>query len=208
MNLYKQALGGYAQVLKLIGLRLFAPLSSCGLPCWVLSNFGNNSRFPLVYFFFVFNVFIAAQISAKDMTDWKAQISYNYNPSYHAYAYGLVYQPGPEQNHGNLSCWGEAGVTDLSSYNTGVTQAYYATTARTLEESPPGSPEQHVVNGHHHYQGSGVVYIGDTQAGRLLLARQHRAAYDARENEARRAGSDSTSDSEAHTSPGITLTHS
>ncbi|XP_050922897.1 homeobox protein NANOG isoform X3 [Lates calcarifer] len=135
------------------------------------------------------------------MTDWKAQISYNYNPSYHAYAYGLVYQPGPEQNHGNLSCWGEAGVTDLSSYNTGVTQAYYATTARTLEESPPGSPEQHVVNGHHHYQGSGVVYIGDTQAGRLLLARQHRAAYDARENEARRAGSDSTSDSEAHTSP-------
>ncbi|XP_039983243.1 homeobox protein NANOG isoform X1 [Xiphias gladius] len=131
------------------------------------------------------------------MADWKAQISYNYNPSYHAYSYGLVYQPGPELNHGNLTCWGEAGVTDTSNYNTGVTQAFYATTARTHEESPPGTPEQHAVNGHHHhYQGSGVVYLGDTQAGCLLLARPHRTA-----NGVRRAGSDSTSDSEAHTPP-------
>ncbi|XP_040921784.1 homeobox protein NANOG [Toxotes jaculatrix] len=135
------------------------------------------------------------------MADWKAQISYNYNPSYHAYAYSLVYQPGPEQNHGNLTCWGEAGVTDLSNYSTGFPQAYYATTARTQEESPPGSPEQHAVEGQHHGQGSGVVYLGDTQTGRLLLTRPHRAAYDARENGVRRTGSDSTSDSEAHTSP-------
>ncbi|XP_070709355.1 homeobox protein NANOG [Pempheris klunzingeri] len=133
------------------------------------------------------------------MADWKTQLSYNYNPSYHAYAYGLVYQPGPEQSHGGLASWGEAG--DLSSYNTGVTQAYYATTARTQEESPPRSPEQHGGNGHCHYQGSGVVYLGDTQAGHLLLGGPHRAAYDARTHEARRAGSDSTSDSEAHTSP-------
>uniref|UniRef100_A0A3B4WV70 Nanog homeobox n=1 Tax=Seriola lalandi dorsalis TaxID=1841481 RepID=A0A3B4WV70_SERLL len=135
------------------------------------------------------------------MADWKAQISYNYNPSYHAYAYGLMYQPAPEQNQGNLTCWGEAGVTDLNNYNTGVTQAYYATTARTRDESPPGSPEQHAVNGHHHYQGSGVVYLGDAQAGRLFRARPHRAAYDARAHGVRRAGSDSTSDSEPHTSP-------
>ncbi|XP_031706020.1 homeobox protein NANOG isoform X1 [Anarrhichthys ocellatus] len=137
------------------------------------------------------------------MADWKAQISYNYNPSYHAYAYGLVYQPGPEQSHGNLTTWGEAGVTDLSNYNAGVTQAYYATTQRTREESPPHSPEQHAVSGHGHYQGSGVVYLGDSQqAGRLVLAGPHRAAvYDGRTQEARRAGSDSTSDSEAHTSP-------
>ncbi|XP_073344725.1 homeobox protein NANOG [Pagrus major] len=133
------------------------------------------------------------------MADWKSQISYNYNPSYHAYAYGLMYPPAPEQNHGS---WGEAGVTDLSNNNAGVTQAYYtATTARTREESPPGSPEQHAVNGHCHYQGSGLVYLGDTQAGRLLMAGPHRAAYDARAHEARRAGSDSTSDSEAHISP-------
>ncbi|XP_067434701.1 homeobox protein NANOG [Thunnus thynnus] len=135
------------------------------------------------------------------MTDWKTQVSYNYNPAYHAYAYGLMYQPGPEQNHGNLAGWGDAGVTDLSNYSPGVTQAHYAATARTREESPPHSPEQHAVNGHCHYQGSGLVYLGDTQAGRLLLAGQHRAAYDTRADEARRAGSDSTSDSEAHTSP-------
>ncbi|KAG7526518.1 homeobox Hox-B5a-like [Solea senegalensis] len=140
------------------------------------------------------------------MTDWKTQISYNYNPSYHAYAYGLVYQPGSEQNHGNhLSCWSEAGVTDLSNYNPGVTQAYYANTARAREESPPGSPEQHAVSGHHHhhhYPGSGVVYLGDTQTGRLLLSRPHRAAaYDSRDNEVERVRSDSPSDSEAHASP-------
>ncbi|XP_032359748.1 homeobox protein NANOG [Etheostoma spectabile] len=135
------------------------------------------------------------------MTDWKTQISYNYNPSYHAYAYGLVYQPGSEQNHANLTNWGEAGVTDLSNYNAGVTQAYYSTTARTREESSPRSPEQHDLDGSGHYQGTGVVYLGDTQAGRMLLSGPPRTAYDARTQEARRAGSDSTSDSEAHTSP-------
>uniref|UniRef100_UPI0037E8EDA2 homeobox protein NANOG n=1 Tax=Semicossyphus pulcher TaxID=241346 RepID=UPI0037E8EDA2 len=133
------------------------------------------------------------------MADWKSQISYNYNPSYHAYAYGLVYQPGPEQNHGNLSSWAEA--EDLSNYSSGVTQAYYASTARTREESPPHSPDEHAVSGHCHYQGSGVVYLGDTQAGRLLLAGPHRAAYDVREHDTKRAGCDSTSDSESHTSP-------
>ncbi|XP_074478183.1 homeobox protein NANOG [Sebastes fasciatus] len=136
------------------------------------------------------------------MTDWKAQISYNYNPSYHAYAYGLVYQPGPEQNHGNLTGWGDAGVADLSHYNTaGVTQAYYTNRTQevevVVEESPPRSPEQlAAVNHHVAYQSSSVVYLGDSQqAGRLLLAEPQR------EHEARRAGSDSTSDSEAHTSP-------
>ncbi|KAM7370067.1 hypothetical protein PAMP_011352 [Pampus punctatissimus] len=136
------------------------------------------------------------------MADWKTQMSYNYNPSYHAYAYGLMYQSGPEQNHGNLAGWGEPGVTDLSNYSPGVPQAYYAAaTTRTREEYPPRSPEQHAVNGHCHYQGSGLLYLGDTQASRLLLSGPHRAAYDTRADEARRAGSDSTSDSEAHTSP-------
>lgn len=137
------------------------------------------------------------------MADWKPHISYNYNPAYHAYAYGLVYQPGPEQNHGNPTSWGEAGLTDPGSNNAGMTQAYYATTARTREESPPHSPEKHAANGHCHYQGSGVVYLGDTQAGRVLMAGPHRAAYDEWAHEARRTGSDSTSDSEAHISPGM-----
>lgn len=140
------------------------------------------------------------------MTDWKTQISYSYNPSYHAYAYGLMYQPGPDQNHGNqLGCWSEAAVTDMSSYNPGVTQAYCVTADRSREESPPGSPEQHAVSGHLHYQGSGLVYLGDTQASRVVLPRPHRtAAYSAQDNEVGRARSDSTSDSESHTSPGMT----
>lgn len=140
------------------------------------------------------------------MADWKAQISYNYNPSYHAYAYGLVYQPGPEQNNGNLSSWGEASVMDLSGYNGGITQAYYAAgTAKTRDESPPGSPEQHDANGHCQYRGSGVVYLGDAQAGRLLLGAPHQANYAARANEVRRARSESASDSEAHASPGTNM---
>ncbi|XP_054622272.1 homeobox protein NANOG [Dunckerocampus dactyliophorus] len=127
------------------------------------------------------------------MADWKTQINYNYNPSYHAYAYGLVYQHGHEQHH--------AGAADYSNYAPGVAQVYYAAAARSREESPPHSPEQHVANGHCHYQSSGVVYFGESQASRLLLAGPHRAAYDTPAEESRRAGSDSTSDSEAYASP-------
>ncbi|XP_072234357.1 homeobox protein NANOG [Leuresthes tenuis] len=135
------------------------------------------------------------------MADWKTQVTYNYNPSYRTYAYGLVYQPGSEQNHSNLTGWSENGVTELNNYNTGATQNYYAAaTTTTKEESPPGSPEPHAVNGHC-YQGSGVVYFGDNQAGRLVLAGPQRGPYEAVGNEVRRTGSDSASDSEAHTSP-------
>ncbi|XP_061821432.1 homeobox protein NANOG [Nerophis lumbriciformis] len=132
------------------------------------------------------------------MADWKTQISYNYNPSFHAYAYGLVYQPGPEQNH---TGWGDGAPADYSNFSPGMTQVYYAASARTREESPPHSPEQHVANGHCHYQSSAVVYFGESQASRLLLAGPHRAVCDTPAEESRRAGSDSTSDSEAHASP-------
>ncbi|KAM6900526.1 homeobox protein NANOG [Xenentodon cancila] len=138
------------------------------------------------------------------MADWKAQVAYNYNynPSYHAYAYGLVYQPGTEQNHGSVTDWGDNGGSDLSNYDGGATQTYYTTTttAGTREESPPHSPNPHPVNGHC-YQGSGLVYTGNQQPGRLLLSGPQRGVYDAGGNVARRAGSDSASDSEAHTSP-------
>ncbi|KAF7667329.1 hypothetical protein LDENG_00067540 [Lucifuga dentata] len=46
-----------------------------------------------------------------------------------------------------------------------MAQAYYATTARTREESPPHSPEQHAVNAQCHYQGSGVVYLDSWSSG-------------------------------------------
>lgn len=138
------------------------------------------------------------------MADWKPQISYNYNPTYHAYAYGLMYQPNTEQPNGNLSSWSEEGIVDLSNYNTGVTFAATAA-ARTRDQSPPGSPEQLAVNGHCQYQSPGVVYLGDTQSSRLLLASTHQTTYDARANAVRRTGSESASDSEAHASPGKEL---
>ncbi|XP_074549710.1 homeobox protein NANOG [Halichoeres trimaculatus] len=134
------------------------------------------------------------------MADWKPQISYNYNPSYHAYAYSLVYQSRPEpKGFMNLSTWGEQG--DMSSYNPGVTQAYYTPTNGGPEESPPCSPQDNAMSDRSPYQGSGVVYLGDTHAGRLLLSGQHQAAYNSREHETKRTGRDSTSDSEALISP-------
>ncbi|XP_033494042.1 homeobox protein NANOG [Epinephelus lanceolatus] len=135
------------------------------------------------------------------MADWKTQISYNYNASYHAYAYGLVYPPGAEQNHGSLTNWGEDQAQDLSNYNAGMAQAYYTTTDKTHEESPPGSPDGHAVNIHGQFQGPGVLHLGDSPAGRLLLAGAPRVAYNVGAHEVRRVRSDSTSDSEAHTSP-------
>lgn len=131
------------------------------------------------------------------MADWKTHINYSYNPAYLAYAYGHVFQPG--QNIGNL---GETEVTDLSSNNVGATPNYYTTTAETQEESPPGTPEQHVPNGHYHYQSSGVLYLDASQASRFLLAGSRQAVYDERALETKRAGSDSTSDSETYISPG------
>lgn len=124
------------------------------------------------------------------MADWKAQISYNYNPSYHAYAYSLMYQPGSEPGHSNSSSWAETGVTDLSNY----TQAYYPPAAQmSPDQSPPESPEPQAYSGHSHCQGPGLVHLGDTEASRLLLV-------DQRDTESRRVGSDS-SDSEPHKSP-------
>lgn len=128
------------------------------------------------------------------MADWKTHINYNYNPAYLTY----VFQPG--QNAGNLC---ESEVTDFSSNNVGVTQTYCTTSVETQEESPPPrTREQHVPNGHNHYQGSGVLYISSTQTDRLLLAGSRQAVYNERPLETKRAASDSTSDSETYISPG------
>lgn len=132
------------------------------------------------------------------MADWKAQRSYNYNQSNHAYTYSLVYQAGTEQGHGNVSPWDETGLVDLSNYPSGVNQAYYtpvATQRSPEEQSPPHSPEPQAYSGHGHYQGIGLAFLADSQANLLQTGQPP-------ENESRRAGSDSASDSEPHTSPG------
>ncbi|XP_057680234.1 homeobox protein NANOG [Corythoichthys intestinalis] len=138
------------------------------------------------------------------MAEWKTQINYDYNPSYHAFAYGLVYQSGHEQNC-HVAGWGETAAPEYNNYAPGMTQVYYAATAsRTREASLPHSPEQHVANAHCRYQGSGLVYVEESQAGHLVLAGTPRATYDSPAETSRRTGgggSDSTSDSEAHASP-------
>ncbi|KAK0149757.1 Homeobox protein NANOG [Merluccius polli] len=170
------------------------------------------------------------------MAEWKTQLSYNYNPPYHhhhhhhAYAYGLTYQAGSEPTaHGSPPGWVEHGLAELGSYTasttttsttTGVGQAYYAAAAATNastaasrpgEDSPPGSPEQSVLNHHGYHHG----YHHHGLQSRLYLPGQHAGNYDplaANNNNdddggvgggggGRTRSGTPTSDSEAHTSP-------
>ncbi|XP_062335675.1 homeobox protein NANOG [Osmerus eperlanus] len=131
------------------------------------------------------------------MADWKIPVNYNYNPSYHAYAYGLMYQTGSEQNNSNLPGWAEA------AYQTGANGGYYSNPqlAAPQQESPPRSPEYVAVN-NVHYPGPSVLYFGDShmQTGRLFLP-HNRTELDER-TKVEHVNSDTpTSDSEAHTSP-------
>lgn len=128
------------------------------------------------------------------MADWKIPVSYNYSPSYHAYAYGLMYPQGPEQTHPTMS-WAEAAYGSSA----GITGGFYSTQA----QSPPGSPECAPSNTDCHYPTS-VVYYADslshTQNGRLSLS-HNRIPYnqEAKNQEQAGTGSDTPSDSEAHT---------
>lgn len=124
------------------------------------------------------------------MAEWKTHLNYNYNPNYLAYTYGHVFQPGSSSGGS-----AEPQVADLSSSHVGVAPIY-ATAAQTQEESPPRTPEQPVPDGRYHYPE--LLYIGGTQ-GRFLLPGSRQAAFD---DQTQRSGSDSTSDSETHISPG------
>uniref|UniRef100_A0A3Q2ZQZ3 Homeobox protein ceh-22-like n=1 Tax=Kryptolebias marmoratus TaxID=37003 RepID=A0A3Q2ZQZ3_KRYMA len=118
------------------------------------------------------------------MADWKTQVTYNFNPSYHAYAF--VYQP--EQNPGNPTGLGENRVADLSGFGSGATQTFYA--AATPARIGESYSEQL-------YQDSDLVHVGETQSSHLLLAEPQEGAG----NEVRRTRRGSSSDMEAHTSP-------
>ncbi|KAI4900029.1 hypothetical protein NFI96_023284, partial [Prochilodus magdalenae] len=130
------------------------------------------------------------------MADWKMPVSYNYNPSYHAYAYGLMYPQGSEQTHPTMG-WAEAAYGPTA----GVTSGFYSSQAPS--QSPPGSPECAASNTNGHYPSS-VVYYSDsqshTQNGRLFLS-HNRVHYDqqAKDQDQAGTGSDTPSDSEAHT---------
>lgn len=135
------------------------------------------------------------------MADWKTHLNYNYTPAYHAYAYGLLYPHGFDQNHGG----GDAGVTNVRGNLAGPTAAYQAASAVKApeEESPPHSPGEHAGNGQYHFQSSEFEYLGESTAERLIFKEQRQASVDERPKEARQAGSDTASDTETYISPGI-----
>ncbi|XP_051796414.1 homeobox protein DBX1-like [Acanthochromis polyacanthus] len=130
------------------------------------------------------------------MEDWKK--NYNHNPPFHAYE---MYPAGSEQN-GNLTSWGEGTFSGPSHYNAGIPPACYSAgnTVNTKAESAPPTPEKNAVNVHCHYQGSGLVYFGESQTGGLLLAGSQPAAYEARKNEVERPGSDTGTSPESWSS--------
>lgn len=112
-------------------------------------------------------------------------VSYNFNPSYHAYAYGLMYPQVSEHGVPNLS-WPEAAYATSG----GVSAGYFA--AQTAQQSPPWSPE----NG-----GASSTYghfPGHAQNGRLFLS-YNKSEPDPKAKDAEQASSDTPSDSEAHT---------
>lgn len=123
------------------------------------------------------------------MADWKIPVSYNFNPSYHAYAYGLMYPQVSEHGHPNLS-WADAAY----SHSGGVTASYYS--AQTAQQSPPWSPENSGTSSYGNYP-------SHTQNGRLFLS--YKTEPDPKATEVEQAGSDTPSDSEAHTPGNLPL---
>ncbi|XP_062848046.1 homeobox protein NANOG [Trichomycterus rosablanca] len=127
------------------------------------------------------------------MADWTIPMSYNYSPSYHAYAYGLMYPQGPDQTHPNMT-W-----TEAYGSTSGVTGRYYSSQTQS-SQTPPGSPEYNTTTCGH-FQNS-VMYYADsqthTQNGRLFFS-HNRVQHEQRNKEQDRTGSDSPSDSETHT---------
>lgn len=121
------------------------------------------------------------------MADWKLPMSYSYNPSFHAYAYGLVYPPGPDQGAAGLG-WGEA------AFNHGA--GYYA--ASSPKSSGDGEPNPGDFRGP-------VLCFADTQGqrGRFFFPPSS-GQPEQPGKEGQGARGDAASDSEAHT-PGKTV---
>lgn len=133
-------------------------------------------------------------LSRLDMADWKSHLTYNHPPAYHAYAYGILYANGFDQNLD-----GDVGVTNARSNRARPTAVYQTgDVVKALEESPPDSPEEHTGPGPFHYQGSEFNY-----AEQAIFNKQRLPSLDQRPHEARQTGSDTASDCETYISPGI-----
>lgn len=135
------------------------------------------------------------------MGDWKTHLSCNYTSAYHAYAYGLLYPHGFDQNHGGDA----AGATHARGNLAGPTPAYQAAGAGKSQEgdSTPDSPEEHAGNGQYHYPSFEFGYLGESAAEGMIFSERRQASVDERPLAAMQAGSDTASDSETYISPGI-----
>uniref|UniRef100_A0A8C7HG36 Nanog homeobox n=1 Tax=Oncorhynchus kisutch TaxID=8019 RepID=A0A8C7HG36_ONCKI len=126
------------------------------------------------------------------MADWRSPVSYN--PSYHAFSYGIMYQTGPEQNHPNISGWAEA------VHNSGVSGGYHQ---QAPHESPPRNPEHNISHGNSHHPGP-VMYLGDprshTPIGGLFIP-HNRTPFDQPPKEIEQPGNYTQRDPVLHRSP-------
>lgn len=137
------------------------------------------------------------------MADWKTHLNYNHNPSYHAYAYGLLYPNGFDQRFDG----GGAAVTNARADLAGPTPIYQAAAAAAAGKAqgacPPDSPEEQADSGQYLYESSEFYYPGEKTGGQVVFNKQRQAPVDQRPHEARQTGSDTASDCEAYISPGI-----
>uniref|UniRef100_A0AAZ3QYL3 Homeobox domain-containing protein n=1 Tax=Oncorhynchus tshawytscha TaxID=74940 RepID=A0AAZ3QYL3_ONCTS len=126
------------------------------------------------------------------MADWKSPVSYN--PSYHAFSYGLMYQTGPEHNHPNISGWAEAVP------NSGVSGGYHQ---QAPHQSPPRNPQHNIGNGNSHHPGP-AMYLGDPQShtpsGGIFIP-HNRTPFDQPPKEIEQPGNYTQRDPVLHRSP-------
>lgn len=133
------------------------------------------------------------------MADWKSHLTYNHGPSYHAYAYGLLYPNGFEQNLGG---GGDAGPANARSNLAAPTPVYRAADVVKAQESPPDSPEEHTRSGQYQYSSPDFSYLRENAAEQVIFNKQRQASVGQQPHEARQTGSDTASDSDTYISPG------
>lgn len=133
------------------------------------------------------------------MADWKPHLNYNNNPSYHAYAYGLLYQNGFDPHFG-----GDGMMTQAMADFAAPTPTYpVALAGNAMQASPPDSPEELADGAHYRYQSSEFNYFKGNTDEQVVFSTLGQVPVDQQPHEAKQTGSDTASDCEAYISPGI-----
>lgn len=137
------------------------------------------------------------------MAEWKAQINFNYAPSFHSYSYSFLCQ-GTDQNQvNNMSSWMEPEMADLcddfspsaDDFPPAAVEPINPEVELSSPQSHAHSPEPHAQLYNSDFDPYQILYLDETETEGLIMPGQ------ARGNDGRRAGSESASDSEPQTSP-------